>query len=128
MNITCKRECNAAPKLIFACSSAADVGAVVDQAARKLTRNGVGKMFCLAGIGGRVSGISKTTEAAQAILAIDDCPFNCTKKCLEEAGFTEFKHLQLVDFGMTKGETEVNDENVEKAAAQGAVLLQEVCS
>jgi len=59
--------CGAAPKLIFACSGAADVGAVADQAARKLTRNGAGKMFCLAGIGGRVSGIMATTAAASKV-------------------------------------------------------------
>ena len=28
--------CNTAPKLVFACSGAADVGAIADQAARKL--------------------------------------------------------------------------------------------
>lgn len=128
MSTNCKCECSAAPKLIFSCSGAADVGAVADQAARKLTRDGVGKMFCLAGIGGRVSGIMKTTEAAQAILAIDGCPLNCTKKCLEEAGFTEFKHLQLADIGMSKGETDVNDENISKVADKSAALLQEVCS
>ena len=32
--------CGSAPKLIFACSGAADVGAVADQAARKLTKDG----------------------------------------------------------------------------------------
>jgi uncharacterized metal-binding protein len=30
--------CNAAPTLIFACSGAADVGAIADQAARQLSR------------------------------------------------------------------------------------------
>jgi uncharacterized metal-binding protein len=126
MSNNCKCECSAAPKLIFSCSGAADVGAVADQAARKLTRDGVGKMFCLAGIGGRVSGIMKTTEAAQAILAIDGCPLNCTKKCLEEAGFTEFKHLQLADIGMNKGETDVNDENISKVADKSAALAAQV--
>ena len=43
--------CGSAPKLIFACSGAADVGAIADQAARKLTKDGAGKMYCLAGIG-----------------------------------------------------------------------------
>lgn len=128
MSTNRKCECSAAPKLIFACSGAADVGAVADQAARKLTHDGVGKMFCLAGIGGRVSGIMKTTEAAQTILAIDGCPLNCARMCLEKAGFTEFKHLQLGDIGMTKGETEANDENISKVADKGAALLQRVCS
>ena len=125
MSNTCKCECSAAPKLIFACSGAADVGAVADQAARQLTKDGTGKMFCLAGIGGRVSGIMKTTEAAQAILAIDGCPLDCTKKSLEEAGFTNFKHLQLADLGLTKGETEVSESNVTTVVQKGAEMLQE---
>ena len=46
--------CTPASKLIFACSGAADVGKIADLSARKLTEDGVGKMFCLAGVGGRV--------------------------------------------------------------------------
>ena len=57
--------CGNAPKLIFSCSGAADVGHVSDLAARKLNSEGAGKMFCLAGIGGRVSGIVETTRAAR---------------------------------------------------------------
>lgn len=115
--------CSEAPKLIFACSGAADVGAVSDQAARKMTMDGAGKMFCLAGVGGRVCGIMKTTEAAETVLAIDGCPLNCVKNCLEQAGFSEFRHLQLADLGMEKGKTAVNDETIAKAAAQGTELL-----
>lgn len=115
--------CNAAPRLIFACSGAADVGAVADQAARKLTRNGAGKMFCLAGIGGRISGIMKNTEAASKLLAIDGCPLNCVKACLEEAGFTNFEHLQLADLGMVKGSTEITESAIGKVVETGAKLL-----
>lgn len=115
--------CCGGTKLIFACSGAADVGAVADQAARKMTRDGAGKMFCLAGIGGRVGGIMQTTEAADAILAIDGCPLNCVKNCLEQAGFTNFKHLQLADLGMEKGRTAVSEETVAKVAAKGIEVL-----
>ena len=106
--------CSSAPKLIFACSGAADVGAISDQAARKMTRDGVGKMFCLAGIGGRISGIMKTTEAAAKILAIDGCPLDCVKRCLEQAEFSDFEHLQLANLGLKKGESPVTDENIAK--------------
>jgi len=119
-----KCECSTAPKLIFACSGAADVGALADQTARKMTKDGIGKMFCTVGIGGRVSGLIKSTEAASKILAIDGCPLNCTKSCLEEAGFSDFEHLQIADLGMTKGETEVSNENIEKVVAKGADLLK----
>lgn len=119
--------CCGGTKLIFACSGAADVGAVTDQAARKMTANGAGKMFCLAGVGGRVNGIMQTTEAAEAILAIDGCPLNCAKNSLEKAGFTRFKHLQLADLGMAKGKTAVSAENVATVVAKGTALLTGGC-
>ena len=115
--------CGVAPKLIFACSGAADVGAVADQASRKLTRDGTGKMFCLAGVGGRVSGILATTAAASKVLAIDGCPLNCVKLTLEQAGFEGFEHLQLADLGMEKGKTPVTPDMVDKAVAAGAAKL-----
>lgn len=108
--------CSAAPKLVFACSGGADVGALADQVARKLTADGVARMFCLAGIGGRVSGIVKTTEAASRIVAIDGCPLSCARKTLEEAGLKDFVHVQLADLGFTKGESPVTEERVMTAA------------
>lgn len=115
--------CSGGPKLIFACSGAADVGAIADQAARKLSRDGAGKMFCLAGIGGHIDGIMKTTEAAGKILAIDGCSLNCVKAGLEKAGFSKFVHLQLADLGLEKGKSLANEDNVNKVAARGAELL-----
>ena len=115
--------CGAAPKLIFACSGAADVGAIADQAARKLTKDGAGRMFCLAGVGGRVSGIMATTESAARILAIDGCPLNCAKNNLEQAGFKKYEHLQLADLEMVKGQTPPTPEAIAKAATAGAAKL-----
>ena len=104
--------CNAAPRLIFACSGAADVGEISDKAARLLTRQGAGNMFCLAGIGGRVSGILKSTEAASGILVIDGCKLDCAKLCLSEAGFTDIKHVRITDYGLQKGRSPVTEENI----------------
>jgi uncharacterized metal-binding protein len=118
--------CSVAPKLIFACSGAADVGRLSDLAARQLTAEGAGKMFCLAGIGGRVSGIMASTEAAQAILAIDGCPLDCAKKTLENANFTKFEHIRLSDLGMEKGKTAVRDEAVGAIVAEGKRRLAAV--
>ncbi|GAB6111866.1 putative zinc-binding protein [Desulfomicrobium salsuginis] len=120
---SCSCACGGAPKLIFACSGGADVGALADQAARKLTRDGVGRMFCLAGIGGRVSGIVKSTEAAASVLVIDGCPLNCAKKTLEEAGFSGFVHLNLMEVGFQKGESPANEENIENVAKVAAARM-----
>lgn len=115
--------CSGGPNLIFACSGAADVGAVADLAARKMTREGNGSMFCLAGISGRIDPIMKKTESADRILAIDGCPLNCVKATLEAAGFTKFEHLQLADLGVVKGSCPATDENVSKVALAGTELL-----
>jgi uncharacterized metal-binding protein len=116
--------CNSAPKLIFACSGAADVGAIADQAARKLTREGAGKMFCLAGIGGRVSGIMASTQAASEILAIDGCPLGCAKNSLEQAGITKYRHLQLSELGFAKGQSPATEENIASVCAAALERLQ----
>ena len=118
---TCR--CTGAATLIFACSGAADVGEIADRTARKLTRTGAGKMYCLTGIGGRVASIVKTAQVADTILAIDGCVQNCASHCLEEAGFTKFKTLRLANLGMDKGMTTVNEKAVVRAAAAARVLL-----
>jgi uncharacterized metal-binding protein len=107
-----KNLCTAAPTLIFACSGAADVGGIADLAARKLTAEGTGKMYCLAGVGGRVSGILKTTGEAENILAIDGCPLDCTKLSLEEAGFSEYRHMRVTDLGLEKGKSPSTEQNI----------------
>lgn len=84
-------------------------------------------MYCLAGIGGQVSGIVKTTEAAPKILAIDGCPLNCAKHSLEQAGIRAFEHLRLADLGLRKGCAPVVDENVAKVVAAGAAALSRGC-
>ncbi len=119
----CGCSCPQAPKLIFACSGAADVGQISDLAARKLTAEGAGKMFCLAGIGGRVSGILATARAASALVAIDGCPLDCARKTLRQAGFDRFEHLRLSDLGMQKGESPATDERVEQVASRAKARL-----
>ena len=47
------------------------MGHLSDLVTRKMMKDGCGKMFCLAGIGGDVEGILKTTRDADKILAID---------------------------------------------------------
>jgi uncharacterized metal-binding protein len=115
--------CSGGPRLIFACSGAADVGEIADRAARRLNQAGTGKMFCMAGLGGRVSGILKTTESAQAVLAIDGCPLNCVKSSLEQAGFKGFRHLQLADLGLEKCKSPATEDNVNRVAAKAAEMI-----
>jgi uncharacterized metal-binding protein len=115
--------CNGGPKLIFACSGAADVGEISDRAARKLGKNGAGAMFCLAGVGGQVEPIMKKTASASKILAIDGCPLNCVKGTLEQAGFHNYIHLQLAELGLEKGKSPANEKNIAKVTAKATEML-----
>lgn len=119
--------CSGAPKLIFSCSGAADVGAIADRTARKLSADGVGKMYCLTGIGGKLSGIITTTQSASAILAIDGCPLDCAKECLKQAGFDGFEHIRITDHGMEKGQSPATDERIDKIAELGTAALNKCC-
>ena len=98
--------------LIYACSGAADVGAIADQAARRLAKDGIGKMSCLAGVGGRVPALMESAQKAARILAIDGCDQACARSCLELAGFAGFVHLTFTDLGMPKGESAPSPERV----------------
>ena len=116
--------CGVAPTLVFACSGAADVGEIADRTARHLMTQGAGKMYCLAGIGGKVSGIVKTTEAADKILAIDGCPLACGRNTLEQAGIKQYRHIQLADLGMGKGKSPVTDDRIAQATVAGVAALK----
>ena len=99
--------CSSAPKFVFPCSGASDVGGLSDQAARQMTKDGTGKMYCLAGIGGRVDAIMANTRGAAQLLVIDGCSQECARKTMELAGFKDFQHLKLAAMGFKKGETPV---------------------
>ncbi|HKK99667.1 MAG TPA: putative zinc-binding protein [Desulfotignum sp.] len=57
--------------MILACSGGSNVGQLSNQAAIELTREGVGKMFCLAGIGGNLSGFVQSAKDLDQMVTID---------------------------------------------------------
>jgi len=56
--------------MILACSGCANVGQLSNQAAVELTREGFGKMSCLAGIGGRLSGFIQSAKDTPEMVVI----------------------------------------------------------
>ena len=94
--------CQPTEILVFPCSGGSNVGQIANQAGVKLTQNGIGNFFCLAGIGGHVSGMIESTKAGKVIVAIDGCPVACAKKTLEHAGFNIDEYVQVTDLGIEK--------------------------
>jgi uncharacterized metal-binding protein len=111
--------------LVYPCSGAADTGAIADRAARLLDLEEKTWMSCLAGIGGRVSGLMANAAAAPALLALDGCPHDCAKKTLELAGFTNVRHLRVTDLGFKKGHSPVTEDAIRQVADATAALLKE---
>jgi uncharacterized metal-binding protein len=115
--------CNSASKFVFPCSGASDVGGLSDQAARQMTLDGTRKMYCLAGIGGRVDAIMANTRAAARLLVIDGCPQECARKTMELAGFKDYQHLKLAEMGFKKGEAPLTPARIREVAAKGSEMM-----
>jgi len=88
--------------LMFSCAGSSNVGQIANQAAVRLTQEGIGRYFCLAGIGGHVSGMIESTKAGKMLVVIDGCPVACAKKTLEHAGFNIDEYVQVADLGIEK--------------------------
>ncbi len=99
------------------------MGGLTDRAARQMTVDGSGKMFCLAGIGGRVEGIMEKAKGAARLLVIDGCDVECARKTMELAGFKHFQYLKLGALGFKKGETRVTAARIREVATKGAELI-----
>jgi uncharacterized metal-binding protein len=108
---------------MFSCSGAADTAEIADRAVRALHKAGEAKMFCLAGIAGKVELIEVNTRGADRLLVVDGCDSDCARKTMELGGFTGFIHLRVGDLGLEKGKTPVTDERIEMVAAKLRELL-----
>jgi len=118
MVIRPKCSCSGSTDLMFSCSGAADVAEIGDRAVRALHKAGDAKMFCLAGIAGKVELIEVNTRGADRLLVVDGCDTDCAKKTMEIGGFTDFIHFRVSDLGLEKGKTPVTDERITMVAAK----------
>ncbi len=108
--------------MILACSGGSNVGQLSNQAAVELTQEGAGKMFCLAGIGGRLKNFLDAAGEARSILAVDGCAIGCARAILQNAGIANYDYLVLTELGIEKTKNLVlarsDIEQVKQAAKQ----------
>jgi len=103
--------CCSGDNLVLACSGAADVGYLSDQVARRLSRNKVMKMSCLALIASCPD--EKINEFKQNnFLVIDGCSEDCAKKIMEKRGISNYSYLRITDLGYEKGKTPTDQKTV----------------
>jgi uncharacterized metal-binding protein len=90
------------------CQSA-NTGLLADQVARKLAREGFGKMTCLAAIGAGLSGFVESARAASVNQLLDGCPTFCGRRNFENRGLS-FRHFVMTEHGVIKGKTPITEE------------------
>jgi uncharacterized metal-binding protein len=88
-----------------------------------MTARGHGKMFCLAGIGGNISGMIASARGADRVLVIDGCGVDCAKKTMEERGIENFLHFRVTDLGMEKSKSPATQERIDSVTQKGKELL-----
>jgi uncharacterized metal-binding protein len=88
--------------MILACSGGSNVGQLSNQAAVELTREGFGKMFCLAGVGGHLGGFVQSAKDVPQMVAIDGCAVGCAKAILERAEVPLKSYVVVSDLGIEK--------------------------
>jgi len=123
MSETPKCDYGSGPKMVFACSGAADVGAITDLAARQLQRERYASMCCVAAIAADVPEIVEKARQAGRILVLDGCSELCARRILESAGIEGFGALSLDELGWAKGRTPASDEKVEETVRKGAAII-----
>ena len=88
--------------MILPCSGGSNVGQLANQAAVELTCEGFGRMFCLAGIGGRLSGFVRSARDVPVLVAIDGCQIGCARAVLENVDIPLTHYLVITDEGIEK--------------------------
>ena len=105
--------CEASEVLLFPCSGGSNCGQIANQVAINLTEQGIGTIYCLAGIGAHDSVMIDTGKAAKRVVALDGCSVACAKRTLEHAGITVTDWVCVTDEGVNKNhEFGLSPENI----------------
>ena len=88
--------------MLLSCSGGSNVGQLANQACVELTQEGFGKMYCLAGVGGELSGFVRSAKDAPQVVVLDGCEVGCAKAIFKKAGVPLRGHLVLTELGIAK--------------------------
>ncbi len=129
MSTTCGCS-NKAPEkkiLFFSCSGGSNVAEVADRAARQLMSEGLGSVFCLAGLGAGIPNMIETAKSADLNVVLDGCPADCAKKIFANVGINNTKIIRLTDVGLEKKPKGVRatEEEVNKVTSLVKQMLNE---
>ena len=88
--------------LVYSCSGCSSAAQMANDLAVSLDRAAVAEMSCIAGVGGDVAPLVETATSGRPILAIDGCPLQCARQCLENHDVEPDLHYDLSQEGVPK--------------------------
>lgn len=88
--------------LLYACSGGANVAEASDLACRELMSEGLGSMFCLAGLGAGIEGMIQQARDADMNVVIDGCPMDCARKIFDKLDLGHVHFVRATDLGLEK--------------------------
>jgi uncharacterized metal-binding protein len=90
-------------KVIFlTCAGASNCGQIANQAAVTLDKEGLGRMYCLAGMGAHNKGMVESAKSVDRTAVIDGCPTACAKTTAEHAGLVVTDWFCVRQMGIDK--------------------------
>jgi len=101
--------CKAEDVILLPCSGGSNCGQIANQAAVNLDIEGIGRIYCLAGIGAHVDGMVESARGAKRIVALDGCQVACAKKTIEHAGLTLTDWICVTQEGINKSHEFIMD-------------------
>ncbi|MDZ7667426.1 MAG: putative zinc-binding protein [Desulfotignum sp.] len=114
--------CNQPDIMLLACSGGTCEGQLANRAAWELTKEGLGRMFCLTGIGAHVSGFMQSAKDVAQVVVIDGCDTACARILLENAGVAVTRHVIVTRLDVKKPDS-VHLDPDDVAAVKHAVRL-----
>ena len=109
--------CTTGPSImILACSGGSNVGQLTNQAAVELTKEGWGRMFCLAGVGAHLTGFVQSVKDNPTVVVLDGCEIGCAKAIFEHLNLPLKNYIVVTkDMGIEKNhEFDLKREEIDK--------------
>ena len=98
--LTC--ECTAEEITFLPCSGGSNCGQITNQVAIRLDEEGVGHIYCLAGVAAHIDGMVESARGAKRLVALDGCQVACAKKAIEHAGLKVTDWICVTEEGVAK--------------------------
>jgi uncharacterized metal-binding protein len=116
--------------LLYACSGGANVAEASDKACRQLMSEGMGSMFCLAGLGAGIENMVQQARDADLNVVIDGCPMDCARKIFDKLSLANVHFVRVTDLGLVKKPkgTRATDDEVQAIVNNVKHALAALCA